>query len=96
MKLTEHSVEEILQHPKIQHWFKQFLIEFNKDATGSSNRVAMLYLMTEAPQLDLGEVTDKGNLNQSNILKKRSNLVDALYSKVADHALIIRIPTLNN
>ena len=56
----------------------------------------MLYLMTEAPQLDLGEVTDKGNLNQSNILKRRSNLVDALYSKVADHALIIRIPTLNN
>ena len=96
LKLTEHSAEEILQHPKIQHWFKQFLIEFNKDATGSSNRVAMLYLMTEAPQLDLGEVTDKGNLNQSNILKRRSNLVDALYSKVTEHSLIIRIPTLNN
>ncbi len=56
----------------------------------------MLYLMTEAPQLDLGEVTDKGNLNQSNILKRRSNLVDALYNKVNEHSLMIRIPTLNN
>ena len=96
LNLAQHSPEEILQHPKIQLWFKQFLIEFNKDATGSSNRVAMLYLMAEAPQLDDGEITDKGNLNQNSILKKRANFVDALYNKGTDHSLIIRIPTLNH
>ncbi|OTG81550.1 feruloyl-CoA synthase [Acinetobacter sp. ANC 4648] len=96
LSISQHSAQDILQHPKVQQWFKQFLIEFNKDSTGSSNRVSMVYLMTEVPQLDLGEVTDKGNLNQSNILKRRSNLVDALYNKVNDHPLLIRIPTLNN
>lgn len=96
LSISQHAAEYILQHPKVQQWFKQFLIEFNKDSTGSSNRVSMLYLMTEAPQLDLGEVTDKGNLNQSSILKRRADLVDALYNKVNDNPLLIRIPTLNN
>lgn len=96
LSLTEHSAEEILKHPKVQQWFRQFLMHYNKDATGSSNRVSMLYLQTEAPQLDAGEVTDKGNLNQSNILKRRANRIEELYQKQSDNALIIRIPTLNN
>ncbi|MFV5515399.1 feruloyl-CoA synthase [Acinetobacter gerneri] len=90
----QNSNEQILQHPKITEWFKKFLIEFNKDATGSSNTVSMLYLMQNPPQLDAGEITDKGNLNQGNILKKRAELVDKLYSKQTEDSLIIRIPVL--
>ena len=92
----QNSNEQILQHPKITEWFKKFLIEFNKDATGSSNTVSMLYLMQNPPQLDAGEITDKGNLNQGNILKKRAELVDKLYSKQTEDSLIIRIPVLKN
>ena len=88
------TADDILTHPKVQHWFKQFLVDFNKDATGSSNTVSMLYLMTEAPQLDAGETTDKGNLNQSGILKRRVALVQKLYEKNINDPLIIRIPTL--
>ena len=94
LKLGEHSPAEILQHPKVQQWFRQFLTTFNKDATGSSNTVSMLYLMTEPPQLDAGEVTDKGNLNQGNITKRRAALIDELYQKQTDNPLIIRVPTL--
>ncbi|HBR91694.1 MAG TPA: feruloyl-CoA synthase, partial [Acinetobacter nosocomialis] len=94
LKLGEHSAAEILQHPKVQQWFRQFLTTFNKDATGSSNTVSMLYLMTEPPQLDAGEVTDKGNLNQSSITKRRAALIDELYQKQTDNPLIIRVPTL--
>ncbi|NEU36115.1 feruloyl-CoA synthase, partial [bacterium LRH843] len=81
---------EVLSHPKVQQWFKQFLVDFNKDATGSSNTVSMLYLMTEAPQLDAGETTDKGNLNQSGILKRRAAMVQELYEKHVNNPLIIR------
>ena len=70
------------------------LTTFNKDATGSSNTVSMLYLMIEPPQLDAGEVTDKGNLNQSSITKRRAALIDELYQKQTDNPLIIRVPTL--
>ncbi|MBO3672969.1 feruloyl-CoA synthase [Acinetobacter soli] len=96
LNMKNHSATDILQHPKVQQWFRQFLIQYNKDATGSSNRVSMLYLMTEAPQLDAGEVTDKGNLNQSNILKRRAALVEELYNKQTDNPLIVRIPVLNH
>lgn len=91
---NQTTASEILQHPKVQQWFKQFLVEFNKDATGSSNTVSMLYLMTEAPQLDAGETTDKGNLNQNGILKRRAAMVQELYEKQISNPLIIRIPTL--
>lgn len=94
LDLQHSNAKEILAHPKVQQWFKQFLLDFNKDATGSSNTVPMLYLMTEAPQLDAGETTDKGNLNQSGILKRRAALVQELYEKNVNNPLIIRIPTL--
>lgn len=90
------SASEILSHPIIHDWFKKFLIEFNKDATGSSNTVAMLYLMQEPPQLDAGEITDKGNLNQSNINKRRQALIEEMYLKQMDNTLIIRIPVLKS
>ena len=96
LTFKDHPAEEILKHPKVQQWFRQFLLNFNKDATGSSNRVSMLYLMTEPPQLDAGEVTDKGNLNQSNIAKRRADLIEELYQKQTDNPLIIRIPVLNH
>lgn len=90
----QENAQQILEHPKVQQWFRQFLLEFNKDATGSSNTVSMLYLMTESPQLDAGETTDKGNLNQSGILKRRATMVEELYAKHIKNPLIIRIPTL--
>ncbi|MFT4021799.1 MAG: feruloyl-CoA synthase, partial [Acinetobacter sp.] len=96
LTLSQHSPEDILKHPKVQQWFRQFLAGFNKDATGSSNTVSMLYLMHEPPQLDAGEVTDKGNLNQGNINKRRAELIDELYQKPSDNPLIIRVPVIKN
>ena len=96
LNLAQSNVHEILSHAKIQHWFKQFLIELNRDATGSSNTLSMLYLMTEPPQLDAGEITDKGNLNQGGILKRRADLIAELYQKHAVNPLITRIPTLRD
>ncbi|ALH95345.1 feruloyl-CoA synthase [Acinetobacter equi] len=94
LNIQNVTTEEILTHPKVQHWFKQFLLDFNKDATGSSNTVSMLYLMVEPPQLDAGETTDKGNLNQNGILKRRASMIQELYEKHVNNPLIIRIPTL--
>ncbi|KAA8731259.1 feruloyl-CoA synthase [Acinetobacter qingfengensis] len=86
-----NSIEKILSHPEVREWFVQFLKQYNQQATGSSNRVNKLYLMAEAPQLDAGEVTDKGNLNQASILKHRHALIDALYDETTTHSFIIRI-----
>ena len=41
--------------------------------------------MTEPPSIDLGEVTDKGSINQRAVLKHRDALVNAMHSGAADH-----------
>lgn len=91
LSLSEHSAEHILSHDKVRYWFQQFLQQYNQGATGSSNRVDKLYLMTEPPQLDASEVTDKGNLNQGNIIKRRQPLIEDLYQSELNHPLIIRL-----
>src|SRR3974390_238474 len=47
---------------------------------GSSTRVLCIILMPEPPSLDIGEMTDKGSINQRAVLKNRTALVDELYA----------------
>lgn len=41
--------------------------------------MARLALLAEPPSLDLGEVTDKGSINQRAVLRHRAALVEALH-----------------
>jgi len=59
--------------------FEKLLREFARTSTGSSNRIARAIVLQEAPSLDAGEVTDKGSVNQSAVLKRRAALVEQLY-----------------
>jgi feruloyl-CoA synthase len=49
-------------------------------STGSSNRIARVLVLEEPPSLDAGEMTDKGSINQRAVLKRRSALVQELYT----------------
>lgn len=91
LDLTKHGVSLVLSHPKVRDWFQQFLLKFNQDATGSSNSVNMLYLMVDPPSLDAGEITDKGNLNQSKINQLRITLIEEMYHAHSINPLITRI-----
>jgi feruloyl-CoA synthase len=48
---------------------------------GHSSRVERLMLLTEAPALDQGEITDKGYLNQRRILSNRAEQVETLFAQ---------------
>ena len=37
-------------------------------------------LMAEPPSMDVGEATDKGSINQRNVLRHRAALVEELYA----------------
>jgi feruloyl-CoA synthase len=54
---------------------------FNAGEQGSSRRIKRLIVMTEAPSIDAGEITDKGYVNQRLVVSRRSNLVQDLYSE---------------
>jgi len=48
--------------------------------TGSASRVTRAIVMSTPPSIDLGEVTDKGSINQRAVLTHRAELVEALYA----------------
>jgi feruloyl-CoA synthase len=47
---------------------------------GSSTHPRRLLVMTEPPQIDGNEITDKGYINQRAVLERRAELVEKLYS----------------
>ena len=44
--------------------------------------------MTEPPQIDAGEITDKGYINQRAVLTRRANIGDRLYTG-ADNDIVV-------
>ena len=50
---------------------------------GSSTHPTRLLVMTEPPQIDAGEITDKGYINQRAVLERRAALVEKLYAEPA-------------
>jgi feruloyl-CoA synthase len=71
---------EVVAHPAIGAWLQGLIDQLARQATGSASRVARALIMTEPPSLDLGEVTDKGSINQRAVLKHRAALVESLHA----------------
>ena len=59
---------------------RQLLTTFAAQSTGSSTRIERAVILTEPPSLDAGEITDKGSINQLEVLRRRSGLVEKLYT----------------
>jgi feruloyl-CoA synthase len=71
---------QVLRHPSVLEEMHGLLRSFAAHATGSANKVVRLGFLETPPDLDAGEITDKGSLNQRAILRLRADLVDALYA----------------
>jgi feruloyl-CoA synthase len=70
----------ILAHPAVREKFAQSLAALADKATGSSNHVARALLLVEPPDIDKGEVTDKGSINQRAVRTHRPDLAESLYA----------------
>jgi feruloyl-CoA synthase len=57
---------------------------------GSAARVERLIVLSKPPDLDGGEITDKGYLNQRRVLQLRATLVDRLYADPPGPEVITR------
>ncbi|WP_460470766.1 feruloyl-CoA synthase [Emticicia fontis] len=76
---AEMHNREVFQHEIVSDYLSKFLSRFNQSATGSANRVEKIVIALDPPSIDLGEITDKGSLNQRIVLKHRAHLVEQLY-----------------
>jgi feruloyl-CoA synthase len=73
------SVETVLGSTQVQTKFQNLLDSFAETSTGSSTRIDRILLLAEPPRLDVQELTDKGSVNQKQVLKNRAALVEELY-----------------
>ncbi|HEV7344307.1 MAG TPA: feruloyl-CoA synthase [Devosia sp.] len=79
----------IIAHPAVHQKFCESLQDLAQKATGSSNHVARALVMEALPDIDKGEVTDKGSINQRAVRAHRAHLVEALYAEAPDAHIIL-------
>jgi feruloyl-CoA synthase len=79
--LDSHASDAaILSAPAVREWLAGLLATLNREATGNASYIRFASLATEAPSIDLGEITDKGSINQRTVLQLRASLIDRLYA----------------
>ena len=71
----------LLADPRVHREFSRLIDTLAKTSTGASNRIARAMLLAEPPSLDIGEMTDKGSINQRAVLAHRAALVEELYAQ---------------
>jgi feruloyl-CoA synthase len=73
--------ETIVSHPAVRQKFAESLAALARKSTGSSNHVARAVLLAGLPDIDKGEVTDKGSINQRAVRTHRADVVAGLYAE---------------
>jgi feruloyl-CoA synthase len=80
---------EIVQHAAVQAYFASLVRRLGAESTGSASRIARAVLLGEPLSIDLGEVTDKGSINQRAVLRTRAAVVAELYApQPAAHVIV--------
>src|SRR5215212_1252627 len=74
--------------PLIRDAFRERLAKFLATSTGSSTRITRAVLLDTPLSIDLGEVTDKGSINQRAVLDARAALIETLYSPTPPEHMI--------
>lgn len=82
------TIAEVLAAPPVRDFFQNLVDQLFAAGTGSATRVARAMVLVEPPNIDRGEITDKGSINQRAVLTHRAALVDALYT--ADNPAVLR------
>jgi feruloyl-CoA synthase len=71
---------ELIARADVRAFFQTRLSDFAKAQTGSATRVKRLILLSDPPDLDKGETTDKGSINQRAVKTVRADAVAAIYA----------------
>ena len=73
----------------MRQFFQRLVDTLALKSTGASTRIARALLLSEPLSIDVGEVTDKGSINQRAVLKARAALVAELYAEQPNARVIV-------
>ena len=86
---ADASAPLLLADQDVMEAFARLIDTFAAASTGASSRVTRAVLLAEPPSLDIGEMTDKGSINQRAVLAHRSGIVEELYAAVPAPRVIV-------
>lgn len=75
--------------PQLQQALRDALQAHNTSHPGSSTAIRRLLVLPEPPSMDIGEVNDKGYVNQRLVLQRRHAEVERLFARQPDEAVIV-------
>lgn len=73
-------LDQMVVHPKVAAALRASMAEHNRKNPNAAARIARLLLQPVPPRADLGEITEKGYINQSRTQELRADQVEVLYS----------------
>jgi feruloyl-CoA synthase len=79
---------ELISHEAVHKVLAQALADLNATA-GSAARVERLVVLASPADLDAGEITDKGYINQRKVLARRAALVEMLYAEPVPPGVVV-------
>ena len=79
----------VLADARVRGKFAELLEALAQPSRGTSARICRAILLVEPPSLDVGEMTDKGSINQRAVLAHRAGLVEELYAAAPPAHVII-------
>ncbi len=86
---TPATQAQIVLDPAVHGYFARLIDELGAQSTGSASRITRALLLGDPPSIDIGEVTDKGSINQRAVLRARSALVEELYAEPQKERVIL-------
>jgi feruloyl-CoA synthase len=88
--VTDAPHRELLGDARVRSKLAEGLERLKREGGGTSTYATRALFLEDPPSIDAGEITDKGYLNQSEILARRADKVARLYSnaRVADPDVI--------
>jgi feruloyl-CoA synthase len=80
---------ELARHPLVREHVRRAMARWNAEHRGSSERIARVLLLPDAPSIDANEITDKGYVNQRLALERRKAEVERLFAASPDAEVLI-------
>jgi feruloyl-CoA synthase len=85
------AASSLLADARLRAEFARLLDALADPKRGTSRRIMRAILLVETPSLDIGEMTDKGSINQRAVLAHRAALVEELYANPPPaHVIVAR------
>lgn len=73
-------LDKLIRHPEVEAALRKGLASHNAANPNAAARIARILLQPVQPRADLGEITEKGYINQSRTQELRADQIDILYS----------------